>query len=126
MKFLIKKHSYKLVFSFILLFAMASVLAPSCRRNKDCDVTITVINGNTNLAVVGATVNMYPTPQGANLDIQKQSTTTDPAGIAKFTFTLPAILETKVTPPTSTGLGTATALVRLEEGKEVSKTIKVY
>ena len=126
MKFLVKKHSYKLVFSFILLFAMVSVLTPSCRRNKDCDVTITVIDGNTNKAVVGATVHMYPSPAGANLDIQKQSSTTDPAGMAKFTFTLPAILETKVLPPTSTGLGTATASVRLEEGKEVSKTIKVF
>lgn len=125
MKILVKKyHSYKLFFSFALFFALVSVITLSCRRNKDCDVVINVVNGTTNAPVVGAVVHMYPPPTNSNLAIQKQSSTTDPAGIAKFTFTLPAILQTDVTPPTP--LGPGSALVKLEEGKEVSKTIKVY
>ena len=125
MKVLVRKYYlYKLFFFFALLFTLVSIVTSSCRRNKDCDVVINVVDGNTNTPVIGAAVYMYPPPSNSTLTIQKQSSTTDAAGIAKFTFTLPAILQTDVAPPTP--LGPGSALVQLEEGKEVSKTIKVY
>lgn len=113
--------------SFALLFAVVFIFSSSCRRNKDCDLVLTVVDGSTNGPVVGAQVDIAPNQTGANgtLQIQVQSSTTDAAGVATFTFKLPAILSATVTPP-SPYLVPAPTLVKLEEGRSVSKSIKVY
>lgn len=115
------------LFSFSLLFALVFIFSSSCRRNKDCDLVLTIQDGVTNGPVVGATVSIAPNQTGATgtLQIQVQSTTTDGAGVATFTFKLPAILSATVTPP-SPYLAPAPTLVKLEEGRSVSKSIKVY
>lgn len=114
--------NYKFVF-LIFVFAFASL--PACKRNKDCDVVITVVDGNTNAPVVGATVHLYIPPNtGGNLQQQDQTGITDGAGTVSFTFKLPAILQADVTPPAP--YAPNSALIKLEEGKQVSKTIKVY
>ena len=113
--------------SFALLFAVVFIFSSSCRRNKDCDLVLSVLDGSTNGPVVGAKVEIAPNQTGANgtLQIQVQSATTDAAGVATFTFKLPAILSATVTPP-SPYLVPAPTLVKLEEGRSVSKSIKVY
>ena len=65
-----------------------------------------------------------PPPTNGNLTIQDQTGTTDGSGSVSFTFKLPAILQADVTSPAP--FGNATKLVKLEEGKKVSSTIKVY
>ena len=122
-----KKITHKFLFSSIIFLSLLLVLASSCHRNKDCDVVINVVNGTTNAPVLGATVHMYippNAPPGSNLQMQDQTGVTDGSGSVSFTFKLPAILQADVTPPSP--FAAATALVKLEEGKQVSKTIKVY
>lgn len=99
----------------------------SCRRNKNCDLIVTVTDGNTSGPVVGATVHIYPnqTNTSGNLKIQDQTSTTDASGVARFTFKLPAILSADVNPPAPLN-PTVNKLVKLEEGKSVSVAIKVY
>lgn len=114
--------------SFSFLFAVVFVFTSSCRRNKDCDLVLSVLDGSTNGPVVGAQVDIAPNQTGANgtLQIQVQSSTTDAAGVATFTFKLPAILSATVTPPAPYSPPTSPTLVKLEEGRSVSKSIKVY
>ena len=119
----------KLVLLFTLFFSAIILFSTSCHRNKDCDVVINVADGNTGGPVIGATVHMYippgsPPPTNGNLQIQDQTGTTDASGSVSFTFKLPAILQADVTAPLP--YSNATKLVKLEEGKKVSATIKVY
>jgi len=114
------------LFSFALLFALVYTFSTSCRRNKDCDLIIHVQNGNTGGPVVGATVWVHPKAStGGNLTIQDQSSTTDNAGVATFTFELPALLDADISNVSPLSNPPPTAC-KLEEGKSVSKTIKVY
>lgn len=116
----------KLTLLFLVLFSVALV-TPSCKRNKKCDVVINVINGNNNTPVYGATVHLHiPNTTTGNLTQQEQKGTTDASGSASFTFKLPAILQVDVTPLPSSGLNPGTAMVKLEEGKQVSKDIKLF
>ena len=116
-----------LVFSFVFKFVS------SCQRNKDCSLIVTILDGTTSGPVVGASVHVAPSQSGpsGNLQIQDQTMTTDASGVAKFTFKLPAMLNADVTPPAPyTGCPApnpkCTTLIKLEEGKSVSKSIKVY
>ena len=70
----------------------------SCRRNKNCDLIVTVTDGNTSGPVVGATVHIYPnqTNTSGNLKIQDQTSTTDASCVAIFTFTIPDIVSADV------------------------------
>ncbi|MBI4930794.1 MAG: hypothetical protein HY841_08540 [Bacteroidetes bacterium] len=99
----------------------------SCQRNKECDVVINVVDGNNSSPVFSATVHLYPPPgTNGNLNIQDQTGVTDAAGSVSFTFKLPAILQADITPISTSTLTAGSALVKLEEGKQVSKTIKLY
>ena len=117
-------HTY--VFT-VFLSAFMLAFSFSCQRNKECDVVINVVDGNTSAPVFGATVRMYPpSGTGGNLNIQDQTGVTDGAGSVSFTFKLPAILQATVTPAATSTVSAGGALVKLEEGKQVSKTIKLY
>lgn len=124
-----KRNSTRIsFFSFTLLFVLVFVFSSSCHRNKDCDLVLTVLDGTNNGPVVGATVDIGPNQTSATngtLQIQVQSGTTDGSGVATFTFKLPAILSATVTPP-SPYTAPAPTLIKLEEGRSVSKSIKVY
>ncbi len=122
-----RNSTYSPLFSFALLFSVVFIFSSSCRRNKDCDLVLTIQDGVTNGPVVGASIQIAPNQTGANgnLQIQVQSSTTDAAGVATFTFKLPAILSATVTPP-APYTAPAPTLVKLEEGRSVSKAIKVY
>lgn len=121
----------KILFSCVFFFTTLFFVLSSCKRNKDCDVVINVTDGSTGGPVFGATVHMYippnsPPPTNGNLTIQDQTGSTDASGSVSFTFKLPAILQADVTPIATSTLTAGTALVKLEEGKQVSKTIKLY
>jgi len=110
--------------SWLVLCAFVFSTFSSCRKNKKCDLTVTVTSANNNIPVAGATVHVYPNQAHANgnLKDQDQTITTDGTGVARFTFKLPAILETNVT----SAQGTATKIVQLEEGKSVNLAVKVF
>ena len=118
-----KKSVYKLFSAFAFFLAFALVFSSSCKRNKECDAVINVVDDSTGAPISGATVHMYPPPTSANLTIQDQTNATDASGSVSFHFKLPAILQADV----KAGVrGNGSALVKLEEGKQVSKTIKCY
>ena len=119
---MIKNNPYKLVVVLALFFAYVFIYS-SCKKNKDCDAVINVTDDSLGIPVSGATVHMYPPPASANLNIQDQTGVTDASGSVTFTFKLPAILQADVT---SNQFGKGGGLVKLEEGRQVSKTIKTY
>lgn len=119
------------IITFTVLFATVFMVSSSCKRNKDCDLIITIQDATTNGPIVGATVELYPgnppSQGGYTLQDQEQSETTDASGVARFTFKLPALLAIKVTPPAPyTGNTPPYPLVKLEEGRSVSKSVKLY
>jgi hypothetical protein len=121
----------KLLINFTIFFAGIFLFVVSCQRNKDCDVVINVADGYSGAPVNGATVHMYippgsPPPTNGNLTIQDQTGVTDASGSVSFTFKLPAILQADVTPVATSTLTPTTKLVKLEEGKQVSTTVKLY
>jgi hypothetical protein len=121
-----KVNTSKSYVTLILLLSFLCLMLSSCRKNKKCDLVVTVTNATTNGPVVGAKVHIYPnrtSTTNGSLKDQDQTQTTDASGVARFTFKLPAILAADVTPPTP--LGPESKLVKLEEGKSVSVTIKV-
>src|ERR1051326_4501699 len=123
---LMKKNRFTILL-YLPVFILATVaIFSSCHRNKSCDVVINVIDGNTSAPIPNCTVHMYPPPASANLSIQDQTGATDASGSVSFTFKLPAILQADVTPPATATVTAGGALVKLEEGKQVSKTIKLY
>ena len=117
------KNTYRIFFSFVFLFALTLIFSTSCHRNKDCTAVIIVVDDSLGVPVAGATVHMYPPPSSANLNIQDQTQSTDGSGTATFTFKLPAILQADVK---GNIRGNGGALIKLEEAKQVSKTIKCY
>ncbi|MBI3502172.1 MAG: hypothetical protein HY063_10280 [Bacteroidetes bacterium] len=122
-----KNIFHKLFFAFVCCASITAVVIVSCKKNKDCDVVINIVNGTTSVPVPGATIHMYPPPgTNGNLQIQDQTGATDASGTANFTFKLPAILQADVTPPAVLGLNSGGGLVKLEAGHQVSKTIKIY
>ena len=118
-----KKYSHILLSSFACIVGFVLIFSSSCKRNKECDAVINVVDDSTGNPIAGAIVHMYPPPTSANLNIQDQTNATDGSGTATFHFKLPAILQADVT---NIGKGPGGALVKLEEGKQVSKTIKCY
>jgi hypothetical protein len=122
-----KNNTLKTLLSFALVFPLLFIFLSSCHRNKDCDLILNIQDGVTKGPIVGATVDVAPNQTGPNgtLQIQVQSTTTDASGVATFTFKLPAILSVTVTPP-SPHVSPPPTLVKLEEGRSVTKAIQVY
>lgn len=112
----------------IAIFLLALVIlyaTPYCKRNKDCDAIITVVDAVNNAPVSGASVHIYPDPaSGGNLTIQDQTEITEGNREARFTFKLPAILKVDVDPK-SPYLKPAPRLIKLEEGKSTPLTIKL-
>ena len=119
------RNPHRLLFSIALLWVIGVALFSSCKKDKDCELTITVLDGNTNDPIEGAEVWVHPNQAAGNLQIQDQKGTTDIEGLVTFTFKLPAILQADVTPPSQYTVPPA-KLVKLEEGKSVSYEIKCY
>lgn len=111
--------SRNLLFASILFLGLVFIFSSSCRRNKDCDLVVTIVDISG--APITGTVHVF-TSIGNNPDMD-QTSVTDAQGMATFTFKLPAILDCEVTPDPVWGLGTTKTPVKLEEGKSVSKKI---
>lgn len=121
--------------SFLLLFSgfLISFLAftgTSCRKETDCKATVKCVD-STGAIVSNAYVQLYAVvkdpndPKGSTTytaDV-KASGNTDGGGEVKFVFKLPAIYDIKATTSVGTRTITGTSIIKLEEGKSVSKTV---
>ena len=112
----------KLFFATLALGLITLGLNSSCQKKTDCKLIITThdVVGN---AVGGATVKLYAnvkTASGATVEADlKAEGQSDGGGSSSYTFKLPAILDVKVVSGGLTGVG----IVKLEEGKTVTKDI---
>ena len=102
----------------------------SCRKETDCKATVRCTDSVGN-AVENATVLLYALVKDPNdpkgtatftADV-KASGTTDGGGEVKFTFKLPAIYDVKATKVVRNKTITGISIIKLEEGKSVSKTV---
>lgn len=123
--------------SFLLLFSALIISGfiftnTSCRKETDCKATVKCIDSLGN-AAGNATIQLYALvkdpndPKGTNTftaDVQAQGVT-DAGGEVKFTFKLPAIYDIKATMILGAKTYTGASILKLEEGKSVSKTVTV-
>ena len=103
------------------LFLVVAASNFSCLKETDCTAVITVVYASTNQPVVGATVllDCNTCQQTGNLQTDQQIT--DGAGKTNHVFRYPAVLDITVTSPA----GSATGVIKLEEGETVDKEIKI-
>ena len=120
---------FLLLFSAILLSCFVFV-GTSCQKETDCKATVNCVD-STGLVMPNASVQLYALvkdpkdPKGTTTftaDV-KASGTTDGGGVVKFTFKLPAIYDIKATSVVGTRTLAGTSIIKLEEGKSVSKTV---
>jgi hypothetical protein len=123
--------------SFLLLFSALIIsgfifTGTSCRKETDCKATVKCIDSLGNVAG-NATIQLYALvkdpndPKGTTTftaDVQAQGVT-DAGGEVKFTFKLPAIYDIKATMILGAKTYTGASILKLEEGKSVSKTVTV-
>jgi hypothetical protein len=113
----------KLFFAALAL-GLISLSNISCQKNTDCKLIITTHDALGN-AVGGATVKLYAnvkTASGATVEADlKAEGQSDGGGSSSYTFKLPSIMDVKATSGTLTGVG----IVKLEEGKTITKDIIV-
>ena len=112
---------------YLLLFCLALVglvTSSSCKKTKDCEAIITVVD-STGKAVAGAKVvlrqDSVVNPQtGVRADIFGEQFTTS-SGEAIFSFKWEAVLNVEVTSLTTS----AKDYIRLEQSETVRKTLTV-
>lgn len=121
---LIQTMKVRLFFVSLILSLVTLTFNSSCVKKTDCKLIITTHDQNGN-AVGGATVKLYAnvkTPSGSTVEADlKAEGISDGGGTSTYTFKLPAILDVKAVAGSATGVG----IVKLEEGKTVSKDIIV-
>jgi hypothetical protein len=102
----------------------------SCQKQTDCQAVV-ICTDSVGTALGNTYVQLYalvkdPTdPKGTatfTADV-KANGTTDGGGQVKFTFKLPAIYDIKATCVVGTKTVTGASIIKLEEGKSVSKTV---
>ncbi|MCX8080502.1 MAG: carboxypeptidase-like regulatory domain-containing protein [Bacteroidia bacterium] len=131
----------KYITSILLVFMICgNCYFISCKKNTECKANITVVDQG-GVGVAGASVQLFAvvkTASGSTVTADlKASGETDGGGNVRFTFKLPAIYDIAaskvVNTPSSTPTGTimvtqtltGTGIIKLEEGKGVSKTVVI-
>ena len=123
--------------SFLLLFSgfLISFFVftnSSCQKETDCKAVVKCVDSIGNV-VPNANIFLYAQvkdpsdPKGVatqTADV-KANGTTDGGGEVKFTFKLPAIYDVKGSVLMGTKTYTGITIIKLEEGKTVSKTVTV-
>lgn len=121
--------------SFLVLFSgflitLFVFTGTSCQKETDCKATVNCID-STGSVVANASVQLYALVKDPNdpkgtatytADV-KANGTTDGGGQVKFTFKLPAIYDIKATTVVGTKTLSGASIIKLEEGKSVSKTV---
>jgi len=110
-------------------YLMASILVlgltTSCEKKTDCKLTITTVDAS-GFALSGIKVKVYAnvkTASGSTVEADlKAEGTSDGSGTSTYTFKLPAILDIRAI---GTNSMVGTGIIKLEEGKNIEKTITV-
>lgn len=111
------------LFIATLAFGLITLgVSSSCQKNTDCKLIVTTHDSVGN-ALGGATVKLYAnvkTSSGATVEADlKAEGVSDGGGTSSYTFKLPAILDIKAVAGSKAGIG----IIKLEEGKTVTKTV---
>jgi hypothetical protein len=98
-----------------------------CQKNTDCTATVKVVD-STGAISPSSDVFLYASVKNGTAGTTviadvKANGTTDAGGEVKFTFKLPAIYDIKSTRVVGTKTFVATGIIKLEEGKNVDKTV---
>lgn len=114
----------KFLIAVAALFAGTMVLNTSCQKKTDCELTIRTLDSAGNV-LPGATVKLYAnvkTSSGTTVEADLKATgVSDGSGVSTYTFKLPAILDVTATKGNKVGQ----AIVKLEEGQKVDKSVTV-
>lgn len=105
----------------VTVLAFVLLLSTGCKKDTECDATITVIDVN-GVPVPGALVKLTATGQNGPGDVVDQQTT-DAFGKTHHTFKLPAIFNIEATSPPKTNNNAD--VIRLEIGETVEKTVTI-
>ena len=123
--------------SFLLLFSVIIISAfvftgTSCQKETDCKATVKCVD-SLGSAVGSAKIQLFAVVKDPNdpkgvatftADVKAEGST-DGGGEVRFTFKLPAIYDIKATMTLGTKTFTGASIIKLEEGKSVSKTVTV-
>lgn len=105
-----------------LLFLL-SVSVTGCKKDTECDATITVRDTN-GVPVVGALVKLTAVGQSGPGDVVDQQNT-DASGQTHHSFKLPAIFNIEATTTTPPRTNNNADVIRLEIGESVTKEVTV-
>lgn len=116
-----------LVFAgFFLLACLFTNL--SCAKDTDCIATIRCVRDSSQAPVNNAAVMLYAVVKTQTSTVTytadlKANGNTDASGEVKFTFKLPAIYDIRATVTEASRTYTGVSIIKLEEGKNVEKTV---
>jgi hypothetical protein len=128
----------KLILSFISSMLVVNVVFFACKKNTDCKATVKCVDANGS-PLANAAVQLFATVKTGSgsttgntviADV-KANGVSDGAGNVSFVFKLPAIYDitatTTAASSSTNGPGTVTltgnSIIKLEEGKNVDKTV---
>lgn len=111
------------LFTFACLFVNLS-----CAKDTDCRATIRCLKDSSQAPVSNAAVMLYAVVKTQTSTVTytadlKANGTTDASGEVKFTFKLPAIYDIRATYTEASRTYTGASIIKLEEGKNVEKTV---
>lgn len=122
-------RTFLFFFSGLIIFGLVFT-STSCRKETDCKATVRCVDsvgnnlGNAYVQLF-ALVKDPADPKGTatfTADV-KANGNTDASGEVKFTFKLPAIYDIRGSVVIGTRTVTGAGIIKLEEGKSVSKTV---
>ncbi len=110
---------------FFLSFFLFSII--SCNKNTECKATIKCVDSvgvplNNAAVLLYATVKTPSSSTTYTADL-KANGNTDAGGEVHFTFKLPAIYDISATYTAASKTFTGAGIIKLEEGKNVDKTV---
>ncbi len=120
-----------LIFSGLLAGTLL-ITNSSCQKQTDCKATVNCTDSLGN-AVANANIVLYAPVKNPNdpkgiatyTGDVKATGTTDAGGQVQFNFKLPAIFDIKATMVVGTRTLSGASIIKLEEGKNVNKTVSI-
>ncbi len=114
----------KFFLSTFIIACFTLVFSSSCEKKTDCKLTVITVD-SLGAPLAGVSVKLLAnvkTSSGATVEADlKAEGVSDASGTSTYTFKLPAILDINAAIGTKKGV----AIIKLEEGKTVDKTVTV-
>ncbi len=115
----------KLFTGYLLISFLVLGITTACDKKTDCKLTITTVDA-AGVPLANCKVKLYAnvkTASGSTVEADlKAEGTSDGGGTSTYSFKLPAILDIKAI---GTGSLIGTGIIKLEEGKTVTKSVTV-